>query len=468
MRHIICFVVLLLSSLGATAHAADAPAAAAPALHGTYLHLSDIHLDPFSLPQGSAGQRQLAQQLDAAAVDQWEAILSKAGDGTLTWRSQSDTDYYLLKSTLDEAAKQGPFDYILFTGDYLAHDFIDNVEKSGGVTDAGAFAAKTVQFVNRMVAQQFPGVPIVAGLGNNDSGIGDYGLDLDGKFLAALAPTMPGLAGNLAAQQSFAHGGYYTIPHPTVAGHDFLVLSVFWSVKYPDFAPGGCAVTSAGSDQQRYFEQALASTANQVTLLMHIPPGMDGYSGHNHAPSGQGAATMWCGIAGWETAFEAATAKYRRKLDGGFAGHTHMDEFRVLSAGGRPYLAIRMAPSVTTYNGNKPAFTVATYDTASARTLDYTVHYLANSGAGITLLTANWSALYTFSQGYGSGGYTAAHLGQIAREIRSKPGSARATFTANYNPGHQIPGGPASWPYFACALSAMNETDYVGCVSSIR
>jgi hypothetical protein len=173
---------------------------------------------------------------------------------------------------------------------------------------------------------------------------------------------------------------------------------------------------------------------------------------------------MWCGKAGWETAFEAAAVKYRRKLDGGFAGHTHMDEFRVLSAGGRPYLAIRMGPSVTTSNGNNPAFTVARYDTTSARTLDYTVFYLANSGAGITPATASWRALYNFSQGYGRGGYTAAHLAQIARDIRAKQGRARATFAANYSAGQQFAGGAASWPFFACALANMNEPDYVGCV----
>lgn len=471
MRHLICFFALLFSGLVTAARAADDPTpVAAPALHGTYLHLSDIHLDPLYLPAsaGSAGVRQLAQQLDAAPLDQWEAILSKAGDGTLTYQSRVDTDYDLLKSALGAAASQGPFDYILFTGDYLAHDFVSRAQSSGGIADANAFAAKTIQFVNRMVEQQFPGVPIVAALGNNDSGIGDYALEVDGSFLAAIAPSMPGLAGNLPAQQSFAHGGYYTVPHPTVAGHDFLVLSVFWSVNYPNFAGSACNTTTAGSDQFRYFDEALSSTTNKVMLLMHIPPGMDGYSGYSHAPSGQGAAAMWCRAANWETAFEAAAVKYPRKLAGGFAGHTHMDEFRVLSAGGRPYLAIRMAPSVTTYNGNNPAFTVASYDTASAETLDYTVHYLANPGAGTTPATANWQPLYTFSHGYGAGGYTAAHLAQIAKDIQSTPGSARATFATNYSAGHQLPGGSASWPYFACALTSMNEDDYVGCVTSAR
>ena len=467
MRHLICFIALLLSCVGTTAHAAEGPATAtAPALHGTYLHLSDIHLDPLYLPPaaGTAAVRQLAQQLDAAPVDQWQAILAKAGDGSLTYQSRVDTDYYLLQSALEAAASRGPFDYVLFTGDYLAHDFISRVQSSGGLTDANAFAAKTVEFVNWMIEQQLPGVPIVAALGNNDSGIGDYALEVDGRFLAAIAPSMPGLAGNLAAQQSFAHGGYYTISHPTVAGHDFLVLSVFWSVNYPNFSGSACDTTTPGSDQYRYFDQALSSTANKVTLLMHIPPGMDGYSGHNHAPSGRGTAAMWCGKADWESNFEDAAAKYRDKLDGGFAGHTHMDEFRVLSAGGKPYLAIRMAPSVTTYNGNTPAFTVATYDTASAETLDYTVYYLANPGPGTTPVTASWQPLYVFSQGYGPGGYTAAHLAQIAKDIRSAPGTARTTFTTHYSAGHQLPGGSTSWPFFACALTSMNERDYVGCV----
>jgi sphingomyelin phosphodiesterase acid-like 3 len=244
---------------------------------------------------GWTGQRELAQQLDAAPVEQWEAILSRAGDGTLTWQPGSDTDYYLLKSALAAAASQGPFDYILYTGDYLAHDFVDHAKGFGGIADASAFAVKTVQFVNRMIAQQFPGFRWSPALGNNDSGTGDYQLALGGPFLTALAPTMPGLAGNLPAQQSFAHGGYYTIAHPTVPGHDFLVLACCGRPSSP--MPPGARATRFPPDRTstRYFEEALASSANKVTLLMHIPPGMDGYSGYKHAPTGEGGRR--CGAA---------------------------------------------------------------------------------------------------------------------------------------------------------------------------
>lgn len=480
---------LALASSGSPA-AAEEPAAAlqapaAPALSGAYLHLSDIHLDPLYLPpldEGLIGQdrqaaedkrnaavRALARQLEAAPVEQWEAILSTQGDGTLTYQGNVDTNYYLLKATLEAAAKAGVYDYVLFTGDYLEHDFIADAYRSGGIANPSRFAADTVAFVNLMIEQHFPGVPIIAALGNNDSGIGDYALQQDGAFLDAVAASMPGVSGSPQALADFKHGGYYTLPHPTVANHDFLVLSVFWSKNYPSFAGPACSLprnTAAGEAQQKYLDAALSSTSNKVTLLMHIPPGMDGYSGHDHKPSGTGTSPMWCTAAQWESGFESTLAGYRNRLAGGFAGHTHMDEFRVLADSNGPYLAIRMAPSVTTYNSNNPTFTVAAYDAATAETTDYTVHYLVNSGPGISPTSATWGTLYNFSTGYGLNGYTAANLQTAASGIRSGSGNARSTFTKSYRAGRSIPGGYGDWPYFACALDALNESDYVACVKS--
>lgn len=477
-------------AIPATPAAAEDPAAAlqappTPALNGTYLHLSDIHLDPLYLPpvsddlQGADRQaaedkrntevRALARQLEAAPVNQWEAILSTQGDGTLTYQGRVDTNYYLLKATLEAAEKAGDYDYILFTGDYLEHDFIADAFRSGGIANPSKFASDTVAFVNLLIEQHFPGVPIIAALGNNDSGIGDYALQQDGAFLDAVSASMPGVSGSPQALADFKQGGYYTLPHPTVPGHDFLVLSVFWSKNYPSFAGPACSLprnTAAGEAQQKYLDAALSSTSNKVTLLMHIPPGMDGYSGHDHKPSGAGAAPMWCTDAQWESTFETTLAGYRNRLAGGFAGHTHMDEFRVLADASGPYLAIRMAPSVTTYNSNNPTFTIAAYDTATAETTDYTVHYLVNSGPGISPTSATWGTLYNFSTGYGLNGYTAANLQIAASDIRSGSGNARKTFTTSYRAGRSIPGGYGDWPYFACALDALNESDYVACVKS--
>ena len=73
------------------------------------------------------------------------------------------------------AAKGLPYDYVLNTGDNLAHDFrekFDGARASRATTRN--FVIKTLRFVNRMLKKSFPGAPLIYGLGNNDSVCGDY------------------------------------------------------------------------------------------------------------------------------------------------------------------------------------------------------------------------------------------------------------------------------------------------------
>ena len=74
---------------------------------------------------------------------------------------------------------------MLSTGDTLSHDFKDEFIKAGGADgEYAGFVIKTMRFVDRMLQQSFPGVPLISALGNNDSTCDDY----------ALAPNDPMLA----------------------------------------------------------------------------------------------------------------------------------------------------------------------------------------------------------------------------------------------------------------------------------
>lgn len=454
---------------------AETGAAAHPATHGKFLHLSDIHFDPLFLRHTSSDEqvKAFAQKLETTDAAGWEALFKAQGSGKLSHRSRQDTNYLLLKSALSAANAAGSYDYILYSGDYLAHDFVTTAYTGQRIADASAFAAKTIEFVNLMIEQEIGNTPIVSALGNNDSGLGDYALQPRGNFLNDLSGKMPIVKDDPVAKKQFEEDGYYTIAHPTVANHDFIALGIYWTHS----SYRNCGTRSAaadGDDQLTYLDTALAKSkaaGRNVTLLMHIPPGVDGYSGYAHrkyvldpdnSPSTQDTP-MWCTADKFEKRFKDAIAKYADIVSVGFAGHTHMDEFRVMAASGKPDLAVRMSPSVTTYNGNNPSFTVFDYDTATGAPTDYAVTVLTDPD--VTPANAAWAQTYRFSAAYGVTGFTPANLSLIADNIRKDTGSARKMFTANYNAGRPLPSAvPDSWKYFACALNELDLTGYQTCV----
>ena len=68
------------------------------------------------------------------------------------------------------------YDYVIVTGDFLAHNFDARYRQCVGGGDEAyrKFASDTISFVDGMIAKALPGVPVFAALGNNDSDQGDY------------------------------------------------------------------------------------------------------------------------------------------------------------------------------------------------------------------------------------------------------------------------------------------------------
>ncbi|OYY90879.1 MAG: hypothetical protein B7Y45_05500 [Sphingomonas sp. 28-66-16] len=458
MRSLSWALAAMTLSVPAQAQMDAAPASPPAAVQGKFLQLSDIHFDPFADPT-------LFAKLNDAPVDQWEAIFAASAAPALPSRSKQDTNYPLLKSALAAAQSAGPFDYIVYTGDYLSHGFVPQLQ--GYIADPAtqkAFTVKTVDFVNLMIAEAFPAVPLVATLGNNDSACGDYNLTPDADILAGVGDDLPLVHAAPGAESDFDKGGYYLVPHPTVANLDFVVLSVFWSRKYVNqCAPGAPDPATA---QLQWLTATLAAeqaSGRHVTFLMHIPPGIDGYSASSKPTDPP--SPLWTASDSYLSYFESLTAQYKDLLVGGFAGHTHMDEFRVL-ADSTPYLAIKMAPSVSPYNGNRPAFTVFSYDPATGAAIDYTVTTQANFGTTGPGTPAVWAKEYSFGEAYGFARYDAASAQQLAAKTIADP-ATRALYGQYYASGNPSPAGkPGSWFYFSCALDRLSATPYQGCVDA--
>ena len=243
---------------------------------GMFLMLSDIHFDPYADPA-------IMKQLGATPL-----AACQAATPTEFSKYASDTNYPLLKSTLDNvaataAANHFHYDYVMVTGDFLAHDFDDRFRQcvGGGPEAFEKFAANTLIFADGMIAKALPGVPVFAALGNNDSDKGDYKRPTE-SFLQSVGKDWSRAWGKLPAGRreialaSFDRAGNYALPHPGVPNHEFVILnSNLWSANNT----GACG--DADPDPGGQF-QWLGEVLGQVkraggtaTLIMHILPGID-------------------------------------------------------------------------------------------------------------------------------------------------------------------------------------------------
>src|SRR5262249_20698493 len=112
---------------------------------------------------------------------------------------------------------------------------------------------------------------VVVALGNNDSDCGDYAIPPNSPFLAAVADQLPVLAKSPDAKATFRFGGYFSVPHPTVAGQEIIVLnSVFWSRSYASCVQNIGDPGAAELDWLSWQLYAAKILNRQVTLIMHI------------------------------------------------------------------------------------------------------------------------------------------------------------------------------------------------------
>ena len=423
-----------------------AAAGPAPVPTGQFLALSDVHFDPFA-------DAAIVPRLIAAEAEEWPAIFA-ASKPAPPVGAGSDTNYALFESTLrqaEAAGGRGGYDFVLVTGDLLRHDFEETFAKYGGSDrqKLQAFAAKTVAYVNRAIERRFRGAPLIEALGNNDNDCGDYEPRPGSPLLAAIARSLPAVAADPQAERDFAAGGNYALRHPKVADHLFLVVdSVYWSTRYKDSC--GTGGGDPGSAQLAWLEWQLFRArlrGQTASLVMHIPPGFNPYESTAAKP-----APFW--VDSYRDRFLALAEAYAPVLVAGYAGHTHMDDFRVVPAANGPSLPIRITPSVTPLFGNNPSFTVMRYGRSDARPLDYTT--FAYQGG-------TWRREYDFSKAYGYPAYSAAGLTALSAAIRSG-GAARASYGKYYTSGATSPVTAGNAALYACAQTELQPDAFAACL----
>jgi predicted phosphodiesterase len=422
---------------------------------GHALLLSDIHFDPLADADPT-----IVRQLVAAPLSQWQDIFAAASARSGYAHSPNDTNYPLLKSALSAAA-QYPIDFVVASGDYLRHDFQNEFVKGGGsLSDFPEFATKTAAFVvNTMQATLR--VPVYLALGNDDSPCGDYGMAAGSAFLTALANSLQVLAKNSEAAADFRAAGFYELPHPTLLTHEIIVLNtVLWSPSYSNCGSDGGDPGDAEIQWLSWKLYEAKVLGNKVILVMHIPPGIDAYASSHARGAGNGKSIAQFWRDRYFQEFLELMQRYGGIVQIALAGHTHMDDFRVLGTSSTtPPVLFRITPAISPVFGNNPAFSVLNYDAVTGDISDIATYYLDLAKGGNN---PQWALEYRFPTDYGYRVLTVANLEALAVSIHDNP-NVREVFARYYAASAPSPIKPTNWSFYSCSQTQFTPTDYRNC-----
>lgn len=473
---LLCLSLLIATFPAAPAQSSAQLPAGAPATVPV-LMLSDLHFDPY---RSTTAAR--LQQLVQEPPEKWDNVLSKplspaeqkdlaqvAGKVAACDYGKLDTDYILLKSSLTaEKAKMPKPLFVTVSGDLITHNFDCKYNSLvANPTPAGLsdFAAKTGAFMAIKLHEIYPKAPLYLALGNNDSACTDY-LETEATskqtnpYLQQLAKAFAAVALDKENAKSIlatapTRGDYSVLlPKPFADTRLIVLQDIFESASYGGPCPGAVR-EDAVADQIAWLKTQLAdSTVKHFWIMAHIAPGVDPYGtivqqqgscpGKATLSSTDLADTLRGSAAGIELALY---------------GHTHMDEMRLVTdSAGKGLVPGRLNPSITTWNGNYPAFTVASVDPARALLVDFTVYHSADKSGS----AGNWDSKtnYSYSSAYGQPDYSAASLTALTGIFKTDPSG---TAVANYKKNYESSAATKNWSAYVCAVVSDTPDKYNTC-----
>lgn len=425
------------------------------------LAFSDLHFNPLY-----DNNPTLLAELVAADASKWASIFETSTIKTPSTAGQ-DTNYPLLVMTLDSVKKNlGGSPLILYTGDLLGHGISYYLNLYTGITDPAvlqSFSDKTVQFVTQQIRSAIGDLPVFFAVGNCDSYTG-YGPD--SSFLANSAESfystlLNGATDHKAFLDSFNAGGYYSAEP---AGTNVMVIglnTIAFSplVQNKDGSENNAAAVDA---EIAWFDSQLAqaqAVKKKVWLLMHAPPGADeGTTSKSVAAGGHLASATMMWEPNYQAAFMQVLAKYPGVIAMTLTGHTHMDEYRIMSAGN----VLESVPGISPCFGNDPAYKVFQVNRISFAPADYSsLHYDLAGTSG------DFADYYSYSDVYPLNGSLANSLEALAPQLATSS-SLQALYQGYYISGNK-PANPingTNWPVFWAGISNMWAEDLTNAVNA--
>ncbi len=328
-----------------------------------------------------------------------------------------DSTALLIQSALADARRQCPHPlFILITGDFLDHQYPRTAEM--------AWAAE--EKIVGWFAREFPGTTVFPTLGNNDSLQRHYE-GQSAEFLRGFAvrwqPLITNATDAASFLVSFPTNGCYRAGLPGLSGRQLLALNISYK---PETNANG-VVPQPGTEPVQWAaaEVAAAGERSDFWLAYHVPPGLDFFK-----PNKKGG---YRGL--WQPDFQKELLRLtvNPAIKATFAGHTHMDEFRVIYQAAQPAGFIHIIPTISPLHTNDPAYQICSVTSAGEIT-DCETHRLANLES-LTNSTAageaQWVTEYSFRTDFGQPRYDAAGL-HAAREMMRTNGPVQERFIRHF------------------------------------
>lgn len=428
-----------------------------------WIAISDIHFSPYV-------DAHLTERLAETPPERWRAVFASAGPMKYS-NFGTDTNYALLESSLDAMKSQVPQpQVVVFTGDFLAHDFrapFDAAAKNHGDDAYHEFVDKTVAFLALELRTAFPKSQIVPVIGNNDGYCGDYASTPRSFFLLhmaqAFAPSI-GTRDPAAFVSKFTTGGYYTIALPAGNAQAVVVNDVFWSSHYANTC--GERNADPGTDELNWLRTTLATPPGPTWVLAHEPPGIDVYSTLRAAVRLDAPVVPMLSPK-YNDAYVSMLAAPASHVAIALAGHIHMNAMHVVGGPGPGAAAMLLIPSISPVYLNNPTFSVLDVDAASAGVLDDHVFVLDDlpALAKDAHHAVHWRREYDFNGTYGAHGIDAASL-QRLQEGMFADDKLRRKYSRYFDgESGRTPITDATWRAYWCGNVAMTPTAYRACAT---
>lgn len=172
--------------------------------------------------------------------------------------------------------------------------------------------------------------------------------------------------------------------------------------------------------------------------------------------------------ADFQSTFLQTLANYPSTVTLMLAGHTHMDEYRILPSGN----VLEQLPGISPCFGNNPAYKILTITRDTFTPTDY-----ESFDYDLTSTKGQFFSLYKFSDTYPAPAASTLNysLQQLYLQL-SNGDSPRGIYSYYYasgttgeNPITKTKWNPingANWPIFSCTIGNVAEPDYIDCVDT--
>jgi hypothetical protein len=195
---------------------------------------------------------------------------------------------------------------------------------------------------------------------------------------------------------------------------------------------------------------------------MHAPPGVDeGSTGQPANDDGKVTAPTMLWVSTNQTAFLSIIEKYPGVIAMSLAGHTHMDEFRLMSPGN----ALAITAGISPCFGNNPAYKIFTLDNASLTPIDY-----SSVNCNLAVTPFQFNDYYTFSQVYGLQGPLANSLAELYPALLAS-NAAKSRYQSSFTSGSPAsnmasPISIVNWPVYWCGIEYLDEEEFINAVNA--